>query len=174
MALTTIRNDGLAIGSQGFTESSKITLSAASHSVTGIPDGVREIHLLFSQMSTSDGGPGMNVRLGTSSGLVTSGYRVQYMWRYGTTASGRSDASTGFEIGNWGTSIDMDGKFSLYRHNGSDDLWFCHYTTHYYTAYNGILRGSGEIDLSAPCDRIALVCASAGTFDAGTMQVLYR
>ena len=46
MALSKILNGCLAIGSQGFTEISKITLDAASESVTGIPDGVREIHVL--------------------------------------------------------------------------------------------------------------------------------
>ena len=99
MALTTILNDGLAIGSQGFTESSKITLDSASHSVTGIPDGVREVHLLWNGLSTSSGAPNTTIRVGTSSGLVTSGYNLQYAYIYDSNTVGRSSTSAGLEIG---------------------------------------------------------------------------
>jgi len=175
MALTTIRNDGLAIGSQGFTESSKITLDSSSHSVTGIPDGVREVHLFWSGVSTSSGGPGVKLQVGTGSGLVTSGYIDQYAYIYGSTTTGRGTSSGGFEIGNWGAGIVMYGYWSLYRTNGTDDLWNGHYSTALYTDYVGQLFGTGSIDLSAPLDRIAMVCTSAGTFDGGgTMQALYR
>ena len=174
MALTTILNDGLAIGSQGFTESSKITLDSSSHSVTGIPDGVREVHLLWNGLSTSSGAPNTTIRVGTSSGLVTSGYNLQYAYIYDSNTVARSTASDGINIGNWGAGIVMHGYASLYRTNGTDDLWNFHYFTSIFTDYAGQIFGTGNIDLSAPLDRIAMVCVNAGTFDAGTMQALFR
>lgn len=174
MAISKISNGGLDIGSQGFTQSPKITLDAASESVTGIPDGVREIHVLHYGMSTSSGSPTMQLRLGTSSGLVTSGYVCQYTWVYDSNVVGRAAASSGFDFGNWGAGIVMDGSWDLYRSNGTDDQWSCRYTSTLYTDYAGQIFGTGSLDLSAPLDRVALVCANAGTFDAGTMQVLYR
>ena len=175
MALTTIRNDGLAIGSQGFTESSKITLDSSSHSVTGIPDGVREVHVFWNGVSTSSGSPGIQLHVGTGSGLVTSGYTDQYAFIYDTTNTGRGATSGGFEIGNWGAGIVMHGFLSLYRTNGTDDLWNGHYFTTLATDYAGQLFGTGSIDLSAPLDRVAMVCVTTGTFDGGgTMQVLFR
>ena len=174
MALTTIRNDGLAIGSQGFTESSKITLSAATESVTGIPDGVREVHCLWDSLSTSSGTPGLNLRVGPSSGILTTGYTCQYGYLYDSGSVGRGTSTGGFEIGNWGASASMHGFWSLYRTNGTDDVWVVHYFTTVFTAYAGQIWGTGLINLSGNLDRVALVCANAGTFDAGTMQVLYR
>ena len=174
MALTTIGNDGLAIGSQGFTQSSKITLSAASHSVTGIPDGTREVHCLWDDLSFSSGSAGFQLRVGPSSGLLTSGYDAQYAYIYDSSTTGRGASSGGFEIGNWGSSSVMHGRWSLYRTNGEDDVWISYYTTTIFTSYAGQIFGTGAIDLSGPLDRVALVCAANGTFDAGTMQVLYR
>ena len=156
------------------TESSKITLDSASHSVTGIPDGVREVHLLWNSLSTSSGGPGLNIRVGTSSGLVTSGYNLQYAYIYDSNTVARTTATAGIEIGNWGAGAVMHGYVTLYRTNGTDDLWNFHYFTSMFTDYAGQIFGTGSIDLSAPLDRIAMVCVSAGTFDAGTMQALFR
>ena len=155
-------------------ESSKITLDSASHSATGIPDGVREVHLLWSGVSTSAGNPGMHIQVGTSSGLVTSGYNSQYAYIYDSNTMARAASSAGLEIGNWGAGIVMHGFASCFRTNGTDDLWIYHYFTTLYTDYAGQLFGTGMIDLSAPLDRIAMVCVTTGTFDAGTMQVLYR
>ena len=174
MALSKIANGGLAIGSQGFTESSKITLDSASHSVTGIPDGVREIHVLHNGASTSTTTPLMTLRLGTSSGLVTSGYVCQYSWIYDSNVVGRQVSTTGFDITNWGTDPVLSGVWDLYRTNGTDDQWNCRYSTTIGTAYEGQLLGTGSLALSAPLDRVAFLCAGTGTFDAGTMQVLYR
>jgi hypothetical protein len=116
----------------------------------------------------------MQLQLGTSSGLVTSGYVCQYAWIYDSNQVGRAVASGGFEFGNWGAGIVMDGSWDLYRSNGTDDQWSCRYTSTLYTDYAGQIFGTGSLDLSAPLDRVALVCAGSGTFDAGTMQVLYR
>jgi len=174
MALSKISNGGLDIGSQGFTESSKITLDAASESVTGIPDGVREIHIFHYGMSTSSATPMMRLQIGTSSGLVTSGYVCQYTFIYDSNVVGRAVSAEGFELSNWGAGIVIDGSWDLYRSNGTDDQWSCRFSSALYTDYAGQIFGTGSLDLSAPLDRVALVCANAGTFDAGTMQVLYR
>ena len=177
MALTKIRNAGLDVGSQGWTETASIgTLDAATETITGLPSTITELYMVWDSVTHSSASPSdWGIRLGTSGGLVTSGYKsnVSRIYDSGDVVNHvfYSHFAMG-DVGSWGSGSTWSGQF--YFWNIDSNTW----------VYNGSLRDSdgtydvimqwaGRVALGGTLDRIAVVVGS-GTLSGGTIKGYYK
>lgn len=151
------------------------TLDSATHTVTGIPAGTREIIMTWNNVGHSgstDVDP--RIQLGTSSGVVTSGYVSFYEYVYSTNNHSSATITNSLvAMGNWGASTDWNGYIYCFCSDTTGHMWFSRSAMHITTSYNAIYKGFGSIDLSAQCDRISMSVQN-GTYNQGTARVFYR
>lgn len=145
--------------------------SGSSITFTSIPATAKMIIISVDQMGTASSVNSL-VRLGTSSGVVTTGYQSsgsRFQKDSGDGGDGTSDTSTvGFIIAQ--SSLIVSGTIRLT--NVSGNTWVCDHTfgvgNNSYTVFGG-----GRIALSGVLDRVQLATTS-GNFDAaGSANVLY-
>jgi hypothetical protein len=149
----------------GFTLGTEIaTTSGTSHTFTGIPSGTTMIVITFegtSLGSTAD----MDVTIGDSGGLETSGYLG------GGVRDSTVVNSTGEFLINCGSDADdlLHGHMILALKDSSNFTWT---ETHIFiNATNTTPHfGSGSKSLSAELTQVSI---SGGTFDAGSVNIMY-
>ena len=146
--------------------------SGTSIDFTSIPSWVKRITVMFQGVSTN-GTSVVQFQLGTSSGVVTTGYlgtgmnasagvaSSNYTSGFGTAASGQPSSGillhgqiiiSNINANNWVSS----GMFG--RSDGG-----------------GIFFSSGSIGLSATLDRVRITTVNGtDTFDAGSINILYE
>ena len=165
---------GTVSGAAEWTESAAIgTLDSATHTVTGIPSDATEIVMTWKEVGqTAAAGGNPKIQVGTSSGLVTSGYSFRGINHYSGGSAGIVYGTNSLaDIGSWGATSIYDIYCHLF-HTG-DNIWLANSVWNIsvsYTAYYTIL---GRIELSGTLDRIAMN-TSSGTFNGGTARVFYR
>jgi hypothetical protein len=168
---------GTVIGAgKDWTESAAIgTLDSAAHTVTGIPSGTREIMMTWNDVGHSgSSGVSPRIQLGTSGGIVTSGYIGFYEYVYSGSTHASTSQSVGLaDFGNWGASTDWDGYCYAFCSDLSGHVWFSQSAMQINTSYDGVYRNYSRVDLSAEVDRISMNVQS-GTFNTGTARVFYK
>jgi len=129
-----------------------------------LPSGVKRIQVNFYGVS---GGSdiGALIRLGTSSGLKSSGYSSISHWGTG----GNSDGSGFFVYGTGGSNA-ISGIATI-NHMGSNAFVSSH--SIYYNNSNGAF-GGGKVDLGGTLDRLRVQLVSGGNFDAGLININYE
>jgi hypothetical protein len=146
------------------------TASGSSVDFTGIPSWVKRITVTMTDISFAAAGVS-RIRLGTSSGLVTSGYTSTSTVFQITPAIGITSITDG--IGAFSTSAAatvVTGQFIIVNVTGN--TWQANgYITR--LADNQTQALSGFIALGGTLDRLSLV-ATTSTFDAGTINILYE
>ena len=152
---------------------SDVTLNTkTSHTFTNIPSVYNRLTLFFNGVSMSADGE-VRVQFGTSSGIVTTGYwnRDAYMENTGTLQTLLDTNNNCFTLASW--TGNSNGFYGYYQFHHIGNTWF--------SRINGSMRSNnnnyfieqfGQIDLSGPLTQIK-VLAAAGTFDAGTINLLY-
>jgi len=159
-----------------WTESAAIgTLDSAAHTVTGIPSGTREIMMTWNNVGHSNAsGVDPRIQLGTSGGVVTSGYLTFYEYLYNNTSHSSASVTNSLaSLGNWGSSTDWDGYCYCFCSDTSGHVWFSQAAMQINTSYDGIYRTYSRVDLSAEVDRISMSVQS-GTYNQGTARVFYK
>jgi hypothetical protein len=145
--------------------------SGTSIDFTGIPSWVKRITVIFNGVSTN-GASTVLVRLGTSSGIVTTGY----------TGGGASITSSVYPI-TYNTTVGIApfsvGAGSLIVGscvitNISSNTWISSHNVQFSEGiYVGF--GAGSIALSGVLDRIRITTTNGtDTFDAGSINILYE
>ena len=149
------------------------TASGSSVDFTGIPSWVKRITVSMIQVSTAAAGAA-RIRLGTSSGLVTTGYfgtLTNFSTSPGisqTALSASPEGIAGFGVGSGSTEV--NGQFVIVNLTGN--TWQC--AGNLTRAGDSLVSiSSGFIALSGTLDRLSLV-ATTSTFDAGTINILYE
>mgnify|MGYP001325026580 FL=1 len=148
------------------------TLNSGGVSVSGnaeadflnLPSGIKRINVMFYGVSAGSD-TGALVRLGTSSGLKTSGYLS--ISHYGS--GGQSDSS-GFMAYGTGSSNALAGILTI-NHMGGNVFVSSH--SLYYNNSNGVF-GGGRVDLGGTLDRLRVTSVSGGNFDAGIVNINYE
>ena len=178
MALSQIQATSMSADAlSGWTETASIgTLDAATETITGIPSTITELYMAWDSVTHSSASPSAwGIRLGISSGLVTSGYKSSVNWIYDPNNVVGHVENTTFAIGDmgsWGSGSTWSGQF--YFWNIDSNTW----------VYNGIVRDSdgdydvvehwaGRVALGGTLDRIGMV-VGAGTFSGGTVKTYYK
>lgn len=142
------------------------TTSGTAIDFTGIPTGIKRITVVFNGVS-ENGGNNIGVQLGTSGGVETSGY-TGFAISSGSGGTGVTSLSSGFDLRNaGGAASTMYASFVIF--NVSSNIWVCTATgTGASIAYNT----SGGKTLAGTLGRVRVY--SAGTFDAGSVNILYE
>lgn len=153
-----------------------LTLATAQNSTsgtaidfTGIPSWVKRISVILYRVSTNGASVPL-VRIGTSGGIVSSGYES---WAgYGASAGQNTSDTTGFILastGAYGSSVSYSGIMTILNISGNN--WVSSFS-----ATSGIqVCGGGSVPLSATLDRIRITTVGGtDTFDAGSINIMYE
>ena len=145
------------------------SLTGSSVSVTGIPSTAVHVRVIVRDMSL-DSNNENDVRLGTSSGLATTGYSASGgYWGSGNNLSTFTDkfGSNGLSA----NTYEINGVWNFWKMGGGNN-WYGHGqfmlsspTTIYYNM-------QGFVELGGALDRVGFLTRS-GNFDAGTVFVSY-
>ena len=142
--------------------------SGTSIDFTGIPSWVKRVTVMFQGMSTS-GTSQRIVQLGTSGGVVTSGYNAS------TSLIGASvltvAVTVGFGMYTGGAADTISGQMVLT--NISGNAWVGSVVV----KGNGpnTMTGGGDITLGGVLDTIRITTVNGtDTFDAGSINILYE
>lgn len=151
-----------------------VTASGSSVDFTGIPSWVKRITVMFSGVSLT-GTDTILIQVGTSSGLVSTGYiNGQTGVSTSTTnTTGGGTAVAGFSLGGISPTAGTLIYGQTIISNLTGNTWIA--TSNFYAS--GAARvgiSAGVIELSAALDRLSLVASGANTFDAGTINILYE
>ena len=147
----------------------------ATYTLTGIPAQISELEILFNAVSTSGNNETMQVELGDSGGLETSGYDGS------TVATG----ATGLLGDDWGGAAinvtenatfdsgnNITGNVLIKRYAPGSNLWIVS-GTHAWRAQVFLGLIGGEKTLSGELTQFRFFL-NAGNFDNGTMNYRYR
>ena len=143
------------------------TTSGTSIDITGIPSWAKRITVIFNGVSTN-GSVNKLFQLGTSGGIVSSGYTSTVAITGPTTAGATSTA--GYIM--WGSSAPevLEGH-AIITHMGSN-IWVFSSTCRITTQY--MQMSSGSVTLSGTLDRIRLTTVASDTYDAGSINIFYE
>lgn len=139
---------------------------------TSIPAWVKRVTVLFAGVSIS-AAQNIIVRLGTSSGVVTSGY-IGYSAAVTAGATAACANDDGFPI-QWSVAAGTQNG-SMVLENIDGNTWVSSSSFGNLTGTaGGSAQGGGYIALGAALDRVQITTtAGTATFDAGTINVLYE
>ncbi len=141
------------------------TTSGTAIDFTGIPSTAKRISVIFRGVSSSGSDTGVLVQLGTSGGLVTSGYLSTS--HYG---SGGSSDATGFYMYGIESGNILSGIMTI-AHMGSNIYVNAH--SGKYNTSNGMF-GGGDVSVGGTVDRLRIKQSSGGAFDAGSVNIMYE
>lgn len=138
------------------------------------PVSFRRLRVRFYDMSTN-GTSQVIIQLGTSSGLVTTGYR-SVAGRINTGSSGVSASEAGLSVAaltNIGNSC--SGLITLEKHTGTGDFWVASGSLILWTDFGVCYNAGRSSDLGAVLDRIRITTAGGtDNFDAGTVSLSWE
>jgi len=135
---------------------------------TSIPSWVKRITIMFNGVSTN-GSSSKLVQIGTSSGIVSTGYASTGSTIATTVAT--SNSTAGFIIFTTNAADILSGQIILT--NITSNTWVQSHTIKSSTANNCI--GGGDIALSGTLDRVRITTVNGtDTFDAGSINILYE
>jgi hypothetical protein len=163
----------LSLGINRGTEQATSAGTQVQYDYGSIPAGVRRVSLLLKQVSTN-GTSHLAVRLGTSGGIVSSGYDCMFSYDAPGVGGVTSVGTGAFGISN-GSSIDTHTGIMTFL-NQSGNLWLC--------SYIGMLavnadryrtHCAGFVDLGAALTQLRLT-TNSGTpvFDSGFIQLKWE
>ena len=137
---------------------------------TGIPSWVKRITVMFQGVSTS-GTSIKQIQLGTSSGVVTTGYLNGTSILAGTVAS--QNTTTGFGLYSISASDNLSGGIVISNITGN--TWSQYGNLCITGASNISIISAGSLALSGVLDRIRITTVNGtDTFDAGTVNIMYE
>jgi hypothetical protein len=142
--------------------------SGTSIDFTGIPSWVKRITLMFQGVSIS-GSSNVMVQLGTSGGIVSTGY-LSAGSVIGATVTTLS-STAGFATYTNGASDTISGQMSIMNITGN--AWVSSHTAKSSSTTTQV--GGGDVTLSGTLDRIRITTTGGvNTFDAGSINILYE
>jgi len=157
-------------GTLSFVDRGRMTLATAQNSTsgtsidfTGIPSWVKRITVMFNGVSTS-GVAGLQIQIGTSSGIETTGY---------IGSSGTQANSSAFTINGGSSAAATTYSGIIVIANFSSNTW----------TQSGVLgRGDGVAtvssagakSLSAVLTQLRVTTSGTDTFDAGSINIMYE
>lgn len=131
--------------------------------ITGIPAGVSQAHVIFSNLSPSGNTDRFLIQFGDSGGFETTGY---------TSSAEANNSSNGFIMDPLGDVGDMHGVYSFYRADTAN-TWVGQLACRQGSANTG--HGGGTKQLSGALTQIRIITETGtDSFDAGSVTVSYQ
>jgi hypothetical protein len=148
-----------------------VAASTASVVYTGIPSWAKRITVMFYEISIT-GANYILVRLGTSSGLETTGYKSQMSVTNTGSATGNSTA--GF-IMHYPEAASFSNGTMTISHMGSN-VWTSSGTYSWVgSTYSTIMSGGSKVLTTGVLDRVQIISGNGSdTFDSGSVNVMYE
>lgn len=148
-------------------DTAKASTSGNVIDFTGIPSWAKKISVLLNGVSTAGTSP-VQVQLGTSAGLTTSGYVSSAAYSSGTIAS-----NTGFVT--YGATAANTRYGCMLIASMGDGTWVASGNNISDTASNGNYPFGGAVTITGTVDRLRITTVAGNqAFDAGTINVLYE
>jgi hypothetical protein len=146
------------------------TASGTSVDFTGIPSWAKRVTAMFSGVSTN-GTSNWLVQIGTSSGVVATGYASTGS-RLGTSSATLATSTAGFIIKSDAAGSTGSGLVTIA--NVSSNFW-CSQHTLGSSGSSDSFAGGGAITLSGALDRVRITTVNGtDTFDAGTINIMFE
>lgn len=154
-------------GSATITAGTAVSASSTSVDFTNIPSWVRRISVIFAGVSLS-GTSSILVQLGTSSGVVTSGYVATSI----SNGGGTTASTAGFPVQTSQASNTISGIMTIILFD--TNAWVSSHSTKNSTS--GTVNGGGNVtNIGGTLDRVRITTVNGtDTFDAGTINILYE
>jgi hypothetical protein len=145
--------------------------SGTSIDFTGIPSWVKRITVMFRGVSTSSTSD-ILIRLGTSSGVTTTGYATYGVRTGATSVTGGANNTTGFASVSTQAASVYSGSVIFSALGG--DIWTGFGLLADSVGGNGYII-TGGISLAATLDRVRITTVNGtDTFDAGSINIMYE
>ena len=151
-------------------ETAKATTSGTNIDFTGIPNWVKRITLMFNSVS-SNGTSNFLVQLGTSSGIVSTGYNAGCGYILSNTQYLNTQYTAGFGIAqSLGTNV-ISGALTFTLVTGN--TWVQSGVLN--TTQNATFMNAGIVSLASTLTQLRLTTVNGtDTFDAGSINILYE
>lgn len=148
------------------------TTSGTAHDFTGIPSWVNKITLSLRDISFSSG-DFIRVQLGTSGGIITTGYSGLSCFT-GTSGVGANLFSAGFDTyGDSSASNLRSGTLTFSRL--SANVWTCSGSLSQHSGSPVFtITFAGAVDLATTLTTLRVTGTAGGTFDSGSINILYE
>lgn len=144
------------------------TTSGTAIDFTSIPSGVKEIVVTLQGVSTN-GTTNIKLQLGASGGIEATGY-------LGATSNASTTANFTDGIGltvAFAAANVLHGTIIITQHDSATNKWSMSYTGSLSNAAT-IYLGTSSKTLAGTLDRLRLTANGTDTFDAGTMNIVYK
>jgi len=142
-----------------------------SYDISGIPAGVRCVHILFEGVSTASSSE-ILVQLGDAGGIETSGYVSEGVHLTSGSVAGTSSSTAGFLVSYHAAGHSLSGIMDLYLKDAANFTWVSSHNAR--VATNIVVNGAGVKSLSAALTQIRITTVNGSqAFDAGTVALQY-
>jgi hypothetical protein len=146
------------------------TTSGTAVDFTSIPSWVKRITIMLQGVSTS-GTSGILIQLGTSSGIVSTGYVSTGIQINNASGTGGISSTAGFCLRSGAVSDINSGHVVIT--DLSSNLWVASGIGKVLTT--AVFTTGGNVTLAATLDRVRLTTVNGtDTFDAGSVNILYE
>ena len=183
MALTKVQAEGINLadtfaftgsvsGAITIENSGGVSLNGnAEADFLNLPSGIKRITVMFNQVSSGSSDTGLLVRLGTSSGFVSSGYtQASFQAKSNDNTIGVFQDGSGFGVRGIDTDNTVSGIMTI-AHQGSNNFVESHACR--INSTQGVF-GGGKIALGGTLDRLRVLASSDNNFDGGTVNIFYE
>lgn len=155
-----------------YTSEQTLDTSTNSLTIAGIPADAKQVIFTFWHLSANAASNNMRLELGTSSSLITSGYRSQGSYMYNGQTAMTSNMQSAFipipHIDFDGAANNYDGFIHFVKHAAHKWLW-SGYAMHEATATH-VTTIKGSLDLGAALSQIKLYTSGTANFDLGSVN----
>ena len=159
--------------SAGFTLATPVSASGSSITFTGIPAGVKQINVMLNYVVTSTN-VSINIRLGTSGGIGTTGYAsVRSRFFSGSTAGNRDDISLIEITGAAPGTSTVSGLIVFSLQDATNNYWtYAGNLSHEVNGYSWFISGRVNLIDGLSLTQLRLF-PDSGTFTSGTFNISY-
>lgn len=153
-------------------DTAQASTSGVSVNFTGIPSWVKRVTVMVSGVSTI-GTSVVQIRLGTSAGIVSTGYTATVI--YSTSSGSFLQSTVGFPLAPnaaSGATALLRGSVVITKITGN--TWVA--SGNILSSLSGVTAVlAGDVTLSGDLDRVSVVTTDGlQTFDAGTINIMYE
>jgi hypothetical protein len=145
--------------------------SGTSIDFTSIPSWVKRVTVLFNDVSLSSTAD-LLVQIGTSSGVVTTGYASASSYSGTAVDAGAATSTTGYIVRAGAAGVGIGGSMVL--NNISGNIWIASFAGGRTDATASAVTAGGTKTLDAVLDRVRITSTSTDTFDAGSLNIMYE
>jgi len=148
--------------------------SGTAITYTGIPAGVKRVTIIGKDVSTN-GSNEMRTQLGTSGGLVTSGYDSTIVGLANSASCATNTQTNALAITQGiGSGETRSWHQTICLLDDSLDVWYCTVVGSRKTGENECFSGGGWVDLSGDLTQLKIFMDGSDVFDSGRINITFE